>query len=275
MLAITGIVLIAQNFLQIENRTNEQKELPPEIVRAIRMSEVSRNLKVPIFIYHYVEFVKDHRDTIRKSLDTEPHIFEAQVRTVSEAGYTFLTAGELADIIDTKLDLPEKSVILTFDDGYRDFYTDVFPVLKKFRAKATVYVIPSFLDTENYLTSRQIAEMLGSGLVEVGAHTVHHVQLKGKPEPLVSYEISESRRMLEERFGIRVISFAYPFGSFDRQTVDLVRDSGFRTAVTTVEGIDAGVANRFFLYRVRAGTLTGDPLLRFIRKWETGQVYDP
>ncbi len=237
-------------------------EIPDSIKESIKNTKPQKYFKMPILMYHYVEYVKDEGDTIRKSLNIIPFIFDAQVKTLKDAGFSFVTQQELADALDNKFVLPERSIMLTFDDGYRDFYTDVFPILKKYNAKAVVYVVPNFLNKPNNLDIWQIKEMLKSGLVEVGAHTMDHSYLVGLPLKNIKYEVEESKKYLEENLGIKVVSFAYPYGVFDDTTMNVVKDAGFTSAVTTVSGKYVMDINRFFLYRTRPGARTGTDLLR-------------
>ncbi|MBI2028248.1 MAG: polysaccharide deacetylase family protein [Candidatus Levybacteria bacterium] len=222
----------------------------------------------PILIYHYVEYVTDERDTIRKSLNIVPSIFERQVFTLQNAGYTFVTPKDIIDMLDGKLKLPQKPVVLSFDDGYRDFYTDVFPILKKYQAKAVAYIVSGFLDKPNYMFTWQLKEVARSGLVEIGAHTVNHASLKGAPSHLAKYEIEESKKELEKLLNIPIVSFAYPDGQFDESVAKLVEETGFTSAVTTIHGNIANQRNKYFLYRIRPGHNVDNLLLNFLEKSE-------
>ncbi|MDD5416099.1 MAG: polysaccharide deacetylase family protein [Candidatus Daviesbacteria bacterium] len=240
-------------------------EIPKEVQESIKNVKPQKSLRVPILMYHYVEYVKDEGDTIRKSLNIVPFIFDQQVKTLKDAGFSFITTADLADALDNKASIDPKSVILTFDDGYRDFYTDVFPILKKYQVKAVVYIVPNFLDRSNNLTSWQLKEIAQSGLVEIGAHTMDHTYLSGLPLERVEYEIKQSKEYFESNFGIKVVSFAYPYGAFDNQIIDVVKKAGFKSAVTAISGIFALDVNRFFLYRVRPGVKAGESLLELFR----------
>ncbi|RJQ37973.1 hypothetical protein C4559_02740 [Candidatus Microgenomates bacterium] len=224
------------------------------------------NYKIPILMYHYVEYVQDKGDTIRISLDTNPHIFEEQIKTLKNAGYIFLTNNELSKIIDGKYEVPKHPIILTFDDGYRDFYTDVLPILKKYNVKATAYIISGFTGRPNHLTKQQLQEIINSRLVEIGAHTVDHVWLKGKSSKDVTYEVTTSKKQLEEEFQIQITSFAYPFGAFDQQALEIVKNAGFKTATSTIPGIEQNQENKFFLSRLRPGGRTGQGLLNWLNQ---------
>ncbi len=242
------------------------KVLPPEIKKELKHASPSATFRVPILLYHYVEYVRDRKDTIRQSLSINSYVFEKQLQTLQDAGYTFMTTGQLSGVLDGKTSLPEKPVILTFDDGYRDFYTDAYPLLKKYNAHATAYIVPGFLNALNYMDKDQLEEIARDGLVEIGAHTVHHVYLKNAPLSRVEYEALESKKLLEDELHIPIVSFAYPYGAFDKQAIEVVKTANFKTAVSTVPGIEASQANRFFLFRIRPGGRTGDYLLRFLEQ---------
>ncbi|MFZ2024877.1 MAG: polysaccharide deacetylase family protein [Microgenomates group bacterium] len=223
--------------------------------------------RIPILLYHYVEYVEDKGDTIRQSLNITPYTFDKQLQTLVDAGYTFLTAKDLGELFDGKITkLPEKSVLITFDDGYRDFYTDVYPILQKYNAKATVYVIAGFVYHRNYMTEAQLKEIAASGLVDVGAHTVHHVGLTNADKKTEKKEVEESKKILEDILGTSVVSFAYPDGSYDDYAIQAVRDAGFTTAVSTKPGIENGIINRYALFRLRSGGRIGETLLQYFNQ---------
>lgn len=236
-------------------------EIPNEVKESIRNLKPQKSFRVPILLYHYVEYVKDPGDTIRRSLNIEPYLFDQEIKTLKDEGYTFITMSDLADVFDDKKSLPPKPVILTFDDGYRDFYTDVFPILKKYQTKAVVFVVPNFLDKQNNLDTWMLSELVKSGLVEIGAHTMDHFYLTGLPFEMLKYQVVQSKKDLEKRLGFEVVSFAYPYGAFDNQAIDVVKNAGFKTAVTTINGFFAQDLNRFFLYRIRPGGRVGQELL--------------
>lgn len=247
----------------LETNKTEVQKLPPEIEKKLKEASVSA-IRIPILMYHYVEFVKDKGDTIRQSLDIIPPIFDAQIKTLQEDGYTFITAKDLADILDEKKEAPEKPILLTFDDGHWDLYTDVLPILQKYHVKATAYIVPGLLNGSDFLTTAQLEKVATSGAVEIAAHTMHHVWLKGRSSAAVKKEVEDSKTMLEALIHKPVVSFAYPFGAFDNQAVAAVQEAGFLTAVSTVPGIEQSKSSRYFLYRLRPGGRTGKDLIHFL-----------
>lgn len=253
-----------------ETSNQEVRKLPPDIKRKLEKentTHVSPAVRVPILIYHYVEYVKDKGDKIRISLNVTPDVFANQIQTLQHAGYTCITAKDLGDVFDGKTYLPEKSIMLTFDDGHWDLDTVVLPILKKYHVRATAYIVPGFVGTNtDSLTPSQLHEVVQSGLFDVGAHTVHHISLKAAPLDQVTYEVTQSKKMLEEQYHIPVYSFAYPYGAFDQQAIRVVQHAGFTTAVSTVIGNEQSQLNRFFLYRLRPGNLTGQALLTYLEQ---------
>ncbi len=253
-----------QRMVAVESEPPDMTRIPLDVRRTMRYASPSATFRVPVLMYHYIEYVTDKGDTIRQSLNVSPSIFEQQLQTLKNAGYTFLTAKEMGDVLDGKSKLPQKPILLTFDDGHRDFYTDVLPLLQKYKVKATEYIIPGFTGGSDFMTQEQLQEVIRSGLVEIGAHTVHHIALKNKPFPLVVDEVFESKKMLEDLYHIHVVSFAYPSGFFDQQAIDIVKSAGFKTAMSTIPGEDINQTNRFFIYRLRPGYRSGETLLSYL-----------
>ncbi|MBI2086050.1 polysaccharide deacetylase family protein [Candidatus Daviesbacteria bacterium] len=264
ILIFLSVCVIYQSFY-FRKSIPDMTELPKDVKQSIKDVKPQKNLEVPILLYHYVEYVKDPGDTIRKSLNILPPTFEVEIKTLKDAGYSFVTMADLANALDDRVTLSPKSVILTFDDGYRDFYTDVFPILKRQQVKATVFIVPNFLDKPNNMDTWMIKEIAQSGLVEIGAHTMNHTYLTSLPLKRVEYEVIQSKKYLEKLLGYRIVSFAYPYGAFDNTTIDVVKKAGFRSAVTTISGFFTQDLNRFFLYRIRPGGRVGESLLELLK----------
>ena len=249
----------------VETPRTEMKKIPKDVLENLKNQRKSyASFRVPILLYHYVEYVTDKKDTIRQSLDIEPNTLDSQIKTLKDAGYNFITAGDLAKVIDGKATLPKKPIILTFDDGHWDLDTNVLPILKKYNVKATAYIISGFIGGSDFLTSAQLNDVIKSNLVEIGAHTVHHVGLAGESLSEVKYEVEESKKELEEGYNVKVVSFAYPAGRFDQQAIDVVKNAGFSTAVSTIPGVAQSNLNRYFLYRLRPGYRRGQELLDYL-----------
>jgi peptidoglycan/xylan/chitin deacetylase (PgdA/CDA1 family) len=270
LLTFAALIVFAYQFkTAIETPKTEVKKLPADVKKFLKQlppQKLAATIRVPILFYHYVEYVQDKKDTIRQSLNITPNVFEQQIQTLVNADYSFMTAKELGEVLDGKRQLPKNPILLTFDDGHWDFDTVVLPILEKYHVKATAYIIPGFLGGSDFMSQEQLQEVISSGLVDVGAHTVHHVELARKLFPVVDYEVKKSKTMLEQTYHINVVSFAYPSGSFDKQAINVVKNAGFTTAVSTLPGVVQSQQNRFFLYRLRPGYRTGQYLLNYLQQ---------
>lgn len=260
-----------------ETKKNSMQKLPQDVKKKIieqdKTSTISATLHVPILMYHYVEYVQDKKDTERQLLNVDPDVFEKQLQTLIAAHYSFITARDLGEILDGKKQVPQNPIILTFDDGHWDLDTNVVPILKKYNIHATAYIVPGFIGTNtDSLTPAEMQDVVKSGVIDVGDHTVNHMSLKGKPLKTVEYQVDESKKMLEDTYHIHVYSFAYPYGSFDENTINVVKQAGFTTAASTIAGNEQSNQNRFFLFRVRPGYMTGQALLNYLNyHWKSYQ----
>ena len=205
-----------------------------------------------ILMYHMVSQPK--AGARFNKLRVPPAKFEQQVRWLKEQGWHFAVISDLTDCGK----LPEKTVILTFDDGYEDNLLNADALLERYDAKATLYLVEDRFDRdwstskkahhdsgelmrEPKLSDEQVKQMLASGRWELGGHTRTHANLARVNEAEREREIAAARRSLAERFHTPVASFAYPFGIYGPKDVEAARAAGFTTAVTTREGIPSDV----------------------------------
>ena len=216
-----------------------------------------------ILMYHQIA---EHQDGARfNGLRVPPEMFEKQLQWLTANKWTFLT---MAELVEKRQQLPNKTVVLTFDDGYLDNLTNALPLMQKYQAKATLYLVIDRHDNDwstkkkkhhdsgelardPKLTDQQVSELLESGCFELGGHTHSHANLKSlNPDQKIS-EIRHSKTILEETFNSQITSFAYPFGIYTDEDVDLVKQSGYTNAVTTDAGIDDLTQSMFTLRRVK------------------------
>jgi len=218
------------------------------------------------------------------SLRVSPEEFERQIRYLYEKGWHSYT---MSEGVAQKENLPEKSVIITFDDGYKDNLTNALPILKKYGFKATIYLVNdrherdwsgyrkaknegAGLKDEPKLSDDEVRALLDSGLIEIGAHTLTHANLKTL-DAVGSYrEICGSKEQIEAEFQIACQSFAYPFGLYDTKEVKIVAECGYTNAVTTEVGIaDLNGCDPFKIPRV---TVSGkDNFFAFLLKLRIGK----
>ena len=153
-------------------------------------------------------------------LFVRPEDMEAQIAWMVENGYTPIWFEDLPDVAQI-----EKPVILTFDDGYMDNYTELFPILQKYGVKATVFVVTGTIDyNPRSLTAAQIKEMSDSGLVSIQSHTATHPYLRGQSREQQLWELVQSKLDLAAITGKEPTVICYPSGSYDEVTLELAKE---------------------------------------------------
>jgi len=167
-------------------------------------------------------------------MNMPPQQFERLLQLLQRQHREFVTVSELAASPETVNKASQ--VALTFDDGFADNYEYAYPLLKKYNAKATIYLAPDISDIAK-LSVAQIQEMANSGLIEFGAHSVHHVNLTTLDDAEALQEIQHSRELVQQLVG-SCQSFAYPFGRFNEKHEAMVRSLGFTSAVSTRKKIE-------------------------------------
>ena len=207
-------------------------------------------VQIPILMYHAVH-VMDPSEASNANLIVDPDLFEAQIKALSKAGYYFLTPEEAYKAF-TENALPAKKVVwLTFDDGNEDFYTIAYPILKKYKAKATNNVITGFVKKGNAgnLTVKQMKEMMAHGM-SFQSHTVNHPDLSATDKATQKVELTDSIDFLENKLNTKVNTIAYPSGRYNQTTLDLAKKT-YKLGLTTNEGLASVKDGLLSLNRVR------------------------
>jgi peptidoglycan/xylan/chitin deacetylase (PgdA/CDA1 family) len=208
-------------------------------------------------MYHHVTSAPQASELDARLTVTDAD-FARQLAYLRCAGYYSITLSQLFDGIYSGAPLPEKPVILTFDDGYADAYTNAFPLLKWAGFGATLSVVTGWIGRPAYLNWEQLREMAGAGM-EMAAHSVSHPDLGKEPDDVVRDQLSRSKRDLEDNLGQFVAFFVYPAGepfrsaSAERQAqvVTMVQEAGYRGALTATWNLAQDPAAPFALNRVR------------------------
>jgi peptidoglycan/xylan/chitin deacetylase (PgdA/CDA1 family) len=170
-----------------------------------------------------------------KRLNMNPCRLEQQLVWLKRRGYSFLTASEL---VARPLAADGLAVCITFDDGFEDNYTYLFPLLKKHQIKVTLFAAKqSVFPGKPMLQEAQIKEMSASGLVEMGGHTVTHIDLNATASDVAEAEIQANQQWLEEVTGKPCRAFAYPFGKYTERDMLILKRLGFTSAFTCERAI--------------------------------------
>ncbi|SFF51307.1 polysaccharide deacetylase family protein [Blastococcus tunisiensis] len=191
---------------------------------------------VPVLMYHSVS---PQPPAATRRLSVHPDAFAGQLAVLRRQGCTTPTFAELGDALRSGRPLPERSVVLTFDDGYADFHEYALPLLEAHGFTATVFVTTGWLDDagsdaagrplDRMLSWAQVRDLAGAG-IEIGAHSHSHAQLDQIAAPALEEELRRSKLLLEGELGQPVESLAYPFGYSSARVRAAVADGGYRFA---------------------------------------------
>jgi peptidoglycan/xylan/chitin deacetylase (PgdA/CDA1 family) len=222
-----------------------------------RILRSDRANRIPVLMYHGVAGkVSDRHPYFETNIS--PAMFARHMDFLADRGYAALSIDEALAGTGNR----QKVVVITFDDGYRNFYTDAFPVLRNHGFTATVFVISSFTGDQRiakngceYMTWDEV-RTVRSNRITIGSHTLTHPQLDEMQPSEIRAELSISKREIEQQLGTPVESFAYPYAfpeqntSFVRMLKSLLQEEGYRVGVSTVIGTACRGNDPFFLPRI-------------------------
>ncbi len=259
--------------------------------QAVSVENVEAN--VPIIMYHNIT------EDGEGDMNMTPEQFESHLMRLAAEGYTTVTFDDLYDYVTYGVDLPEKPVIITFDDGYTSNYEYAYPLLQKYGMNATVFVIGSSIGKDTYkdtaepinphFDEEQIQEMIASGIIDVGSHTydMHQsesyetgdarttmAQLKGESETeyleAIRSDIVRSKEQLREITGEEVRVLSFPQGYYNDNILAVLREEGVVMSVSTNWGVATVVKgleqSLYAMKRIGADNMTADQLIEQISR---------
>lgn len=219
--------VIDQNLKLVISPTSTPKPTP-------QIPAVSgRQFKVPVLTYHYIGGNPNEEDKARDDLSVTPDKFDEQLGYLQSNGYTPITLDELHAALSGQSTLPNKPVVITFDDGYVDLFVNAFPILQKYNFKFTVFIPTGLMNQGFYLSWDQLSQMKESGLISIQSHGVNHVNFTNLTQDILMFELLESKKVLEEKFGSPVHFIAYPYGTSNSYIWDKVKGAGYLGAAGT------------------------------------------
>ena len=199
--------------------------------------------EVPILLYHHIS-----DDLPYNPYNMEPEDFDAQMRWLYDNGYQAITVNDLAVLIRQGGQVPLRPVIITFDDGNLDIYNTAYPILKKYGFVATFFVVSQYINGAGMVSTEQLLELIEAGW-EIGSHSSTHKDLTEAGVDL-AFEISGSRLDMQNRLGVPIHTFAYPFGKIDDRTLDMTFNADYDSAVGLGLSYTHGRNTIYYLSRI-------------------------
>ena len=198
---------------------------------------------VPILLYHHVGIPQSE-----SLYYISPIEFERQMVLLREWGYQTISVELLVRAIKEGAELPPKPIILTFDDGGETISTKALPILQKYGFTGSAYIVYNYVGISAYMDVDQIRGLYAAGW-EIGSHSISHMDLTVRTDRQME-EIVDSRRKLQTLLGVPILTFAYPFGEYDKDSLHYVHYVGYIAAMGLGNETLQGNKNLFYLYRM-------------------------
>ena len=223
---------------------------PAELLGPIPIPETANaptgKLPAKILMYHHIRSTK-----IRDYYSVSPQIFEEQMQWLKNSGYTVISYSDFYHALTSTSTLPEKSVVLTFDDGYRDQYTQALPILQKFGYPAMFFPYTRDIGKRAFVTWDMLRTLLAVGM-EIGSQSVSHPRMDRLDERDLMWQTRHSKEVLQKELGKEVEHFCYPYGFYSYEAVRAVVDAGYLSAVTVRTNLDINKKDGpYFIPRAR------------------------
>lgn len=229
------------------------------------------NIKIPILMYHNIN---DNYNVVDRTVEMTVDEFKDQMSAIKTEGYTPISFGEYFEYKNGSGKLPDKPIIITFDDGYLNNYTVAYPFLKEMNMKATIFIITGRMGMQNgvkypHFTWEQAKQMQDSGIIDIESHTDFHNELNNISQADVNYELRMSRYLIYKNLGKVPTVLAYPYGYYNEYVMQAAKSAGYLGCVRIVTenpGVNTLEQNPYELKRITAyGGMNGAELIDSIK----------
>lgn len=235
---------------------------------------------LPILMYHSIT---ERPRAATHRLSVAPETFEAQLDLLRRLGCTALSFSAASELLESGQELPERTVVLTFDDGYADFHEHALPVLERHGFTGTLFVTTGWLSDAGehaagrprapMLSWKQVREVADAG-IEIGGHSHSHAQLDQVSDDALRAEVRDCRELLQEAIGQQVETFAYPYGYSSSRVRAAVGASGYRCAAAVTNSLARPHADRLAVPRLTIRRATSMATFeRLVRAQDTGRAF--
>ena len=212
-------------------------------------------LNVPILMYHHIQPQSIAAQKWQTALNVDTTVFESQMAYLINSGYQTISLDQLVQALENQQKL-NKVAVLTFDDGYRDFYTYAFTIFKKYNLRANLFISTGLVENSDYLTWSQLKEMVSSNQVFAYNHTWSHANMASVPQAKMESEVQTAQKQLVDYLGTNPKIFAYPYGTENSTIINVLRENGFIAALSTIPGQVQCDSFIMTLHRTRIGNST-------------------
>ena len=240
------------------------------LISADNKVSLNDKIELPILMYHHIS----KKASALGDYVITPNQFESDLKFIKQKGYETITSQNLVDYFDGKFDLPEKPIMITFDDGYLSFYEYAYPLLQKYNMKAVLSVIGKYSDLYSdcddrninyaHVTWNNIKEMRKSGLIEMANHTYDLHTLNDRKgsaiksgesgdcyKTMLASDLKTLQNKLKEVTGITPVTFTYPFGRVCKQSYSIIEEMGFKVSFGCEEKINYIDKENPYLYKLK------------------------
>jgi peptidoglycan/xylan/chitin deacetylase (PgdA/CDA1 family) len=235
---------IAQELWNLKNFSGEHEE-----ITGSTETEIQKSYHVPILMYHAVDTIPLPGEW-GEALIIPTKQFKSEMEYLKNNGYHTITLAQLYENMSKNTSVPAKTVVITFDDGYLDQYTQAFPILRDLGLTATFFICTNAVNNADpsYINWEGLKEMSKAGM-DIESHTVHHWNLATLDRDKLCSELADSKKALEGNLGITVNLISYPEGQYNAEVLKATQEAGYLGAVTCVDGKNFKLSNSFELPR--------------------------
>jgi peptidoglycan/xylan/chitin deacetylase (PgdA/CDA1 family) len=251
---VNGIILIFVISFFFVGCTVQKNNEPIEVVEKVSTVEdniifdyVTSTFKLPILLYHHIGSPPDNISKNSYDWYVSQEKFEKDLLEIQNQGYETYFLSEIIDYLEDNK-IPNNALIISFDDGAEDFYSQAYSILKKYNLKSSINLMTG-VGGKNYLNKEQILELDKDGLVEFQSHTVYHAYLTRSESEEKIKEITKSRDDINKLLGKPAVVLAYPFGLYDDDVIDIAKEAGYKMGHTIKSGILHDLNNLFEMKR--------------------------
>lgn len=193
-------------------------------------------LNVPMLIYHHIQPLDEANSLGHAQLTVDSGIFDEQMNYLVSNGYHTISSDQVVTALINHQQLPEKSIVITLDDGYDDVYNYAYGIAKKYNIVLDLMIPSGLVNNAGYLTWDQLKEMSENNLIHVYNHTWSHAALGDADRAQIEQEVMTANSQLEATLNKKINIFSYPYGSYGTTVIDFLKERGFVGGISTIDG---------------------------------------